>query len=286
MSLDQAQLGKLCLIPTVSPLNRVELMFSHRVASPRTAFHAWRRGIVRLPRAHVFNVSLESAAHQQHSHILDTSLSRRTTSRCGQLATWRPHSRKRRRKSTLVLCCEPHFADREIFECSLFNDPILSDIKILQVFNGETKEYYAHKQILINQSEYFLKAFTGNFKEATENTMTLEDDDPIYFEMMLKFICTTSLHVPKTSTLTNDDPRKTVDLLLGIYKVADKYAVTDMLLVISNKLSDALQGFSWLCGVPRYQKFEEIIEAYYQDCPSSNTLPGLAIAHATLKYAF
>jgi hypothetical protein len=50
------------------------------------------------------------------------------------------------------------------FHCSLFNDPLLSDVKIKQIHDGKTREYFAHKAILSAQAPYFLKAFTGEFK--------------------------------------------------------------------------------------------------------------------------
>jgi hypothetical protein len=37
-------------------------------------------------------------------------------------------------------------------------------VKIKQIYNGETREYYGHKAILCFQSGYFMKAFTGHFK--------------------------------------------------------------------------------------------------------------------------
>jgi hypothetical protein len=46
----------------------------------------------------------------------------------------------------------------------LFNNPVLSDVKIKQISNGRTQEYFAHRAILCNDSDYFMKAFTGNFK--------------------------------------------------------------------------------------------------------------------------
>lgn len=46
----------------------------------------------------------------------------------------------------------------------LFNNPALSDVKIKQIYNGKTREYFAHKAILCKESEYFMNAFTGNFK--------------------------------------------------------------------------------------------------------------------------
>jgi hypothetical protein len=46
----------------------------------------------------------------------------------------------------------------------LFNNPLQSDVKILQTVNGVTKEYNAHKSILMNQSEWFFRAFNGRYK--------------------------------------------------------------------------------------------------------------------------
>jgi hypothetical protein len=46
----------------------------------------------------------------------------------------------------------------------LYNNPHLSDIKILQTCDGITTEYFAHKAILANQSDWFATAFFGNFK--------------------------------------------------------------------------------------------------------------------------
>jgi hypothetical protein len=46
----------------------------------------------------------------------------------------------------------------------LFNNPVLSDVTIRQIHNGETKDYYAHKAVLCTHSRWFLKALTGDFK--------------------------------------------------------------------------------------------------------------------------
>lgn len=47
---------------------------------------------------------------------------------------------------------------------SLFNNPILSDVTIKQIYKGKVREYRAHKAILCADSSYFHKAFTGNFR--------------------------------------------------------------------------------------------------------------------------
>jgi hypothetical protein len=47
---------------------------------------------------------------------------------------------------------------------SLFNNLKLSDVTIKQIYNGETREYYAHKAVLCMTSECFLGMFMGDFK--------------------------------------------------------------------------------------------------------------------------
>ena len=47
----------------------------------------------------------------------------------------------------------------------LYNNPLLSDVKIKQVSkNGQIREYHAHKAVLGADSHFFYKAFTGNFR--------------------------------------------------------------------------------------------------------------------------
>jgi hypothetical protein len=47
---------------------------------------------------------------------------------------------------------------------SLFNNPLLSDVKIRQIYKGKVTEYHAHKAVLCLPSAWFRNAFTGNFK--------------------------------------------------------------------------------------------------------------------------
>jgi hypothetical protein len=50
-----------------------------------------------------------------------------------------------------------------------FNNSTLSDVIIKQIYNGEAREYYAHKAVLCMNSKYFLRAFTGDFKVRKAN---------------------------------------------------------------------------------------------------------------------
>ncbi|KAH3939437.1 hypothetical protein HBH98_231380 [Parastagonospora nodorum] len=72
----------------------------------------------------------------------------------------------------------------------MFNDLTLSNIKIKQISNRKTRKYFRHKAKLCAQSDFFLNAFTGRFKEASNTAVEVHDNDPDYFKSALKFIYT------------------------------------------------------------------------------------------------
>jgi hypothetical protein len=57
-----------------------------------------------------------------------------------------------------------HYLKTQHSRVRLFNNPLLSDITIRQTCNGVTKMYHAHRPILASHSDWFMRAFTGNFK--------------------------------------------------------------------------------------------------------------------------
>ncbi|KAL5119600.1 hypothetical protein ACEQ8H_002446 [Pleosporales sp. CAS-2024a] len=104
---------------------------------------------------------------------------------------------------------------------TLFNNPIFSDIKIIHHHKGATKEYVAHRAILCARSEWFLKALTGSFMEATEGVINIRDDDPVHFEIMLQFIYTNKYKAP----VGGSDLEKMFLVPIGVHSLADKYDV-------------------------------------------------------------
>ncbi|KAF2686966.1 hypothetical protein K458DRAFT_245924, partial [Lentithecium fluviatile CBS 122367] len=72
----------------------------------------------------------------------------------------------------------------------LFNNPVLSDFTLKQIHNGVMREYHARKAVLCMKPGFFMRAFTGNFKKATNSVMELHDDDPSHFEFALTFTYT------------------------------------------------------------------------------------------------
>ncbi|KAF2269737.1 hypothetical protein CC78DRAFT_539669 [Lojkania enalia] len=133
------------------------------------------------------------------------------------------------------------------FALRLFNDPTRSDVKIRQVYNGQAREYIAHRQILCGQSRFFKNAFTGNFKEATEPIVEFHDDDPNLFEVMLNFAYTAT-YDKRIFPLAADDFYSTID------------------------------GKSLDFDVAR-----SVIESQYKDYPNSNSSLGRVLARAILE---
>ncbi|KAJ4370205.1 hypothetical protein N0V86_008941 [Didymella sp. IMI 355093] len=83
----------------------------------------------------------------------------------------------------------------------LINNPTLSDVTIKQIsIDGTIREYYAHKAVLCMESRFFHKAFTGNFKEASENVISLRDDVPDHFELLLRYMYTDHYDTEEIST--------------------------------------------------------------------------------------
>ncbi|KAF2821943.1 hypothetical protein CC86DRAFT_410338 [Ophiobolus disseminans] len=135
---------------------------------------------------------------------------------------------------------------------TLFNDPVLSDVKIKQTYDGRTREYHGHKAIPCFQSVYFMRAFTGSFNEASEATMELHDDDPDHFECVLKFMVTLQYdpNVMK-STAAKDQKHEVVQYILGVYRVADKYDVGRLLTPAAEHLqSPSTRSRTALCLSP------------------------------------
>ncbi|KAG9204252.1 hypothetical protein G6514_001325 [Epicoccum nigrum] len=103
----------------------------------------------------------------------------------------------------------------------LYNNPLLSDVKIRQISRaGQVREYYAHKAILSGESRYFMAAFTGQFREASQATMEIHDDDPDHFEFIFKYMYTHCYDIAAIETLAAGH---------RIYLVADKYNMPSFL---------------------------------------------------------
>ncbi|KAK5674685.1 hypothetical protein LTS10_012686 [Elasticomyces elasticus] len=91
---------------------------------------------------------------------------------------------------------------------SMFDNPLHSDLTIRCL----GREWHVYKIMLCAQSPYFRGACEGRFREATENVITLRDDDPEVVAAMLGYLYTFEY-------ADNQDPLFNVH----VHIIADKY---------------------------------------------------------------
>ncbi|KAK4550170.1 hypothetical protein LTR36_003137 [Oleoguttula mirabilis] len=102
----------------------------------------------------------------------------------------------------------------------LFVSGYFSDLVIVC---GE-RNWKAHRSIVCTQSDFFMKACTGKFKEATERKIDLGDDNPDAVPAMLQYLY--------KREYSNDDAVAAgtpVALLhVRVYNLADKYDIASL----------------------------------------------------------
>ncbi|KAF2686968.1 POZ domain-containing protein [Lentithecium fluviatile CBS 122367] len=158
----------------------------------------------------------------------------------------------------------------------MFNNPFLSDVTIHQIFNGQSKEYHAHKAVLCAHSEYFMRMFSGSFQEATDRVIELQDDNPIHFEVMLKYMYTLKYEVPSMNELEKDAQfHQTYLLPIGVYALADKYGVSELGTIATDRFP--LEGSL----IPTEGR--RIVEAHYSKCVQADSVMGRVIARKLLR---
>lgn len=92
---------------------------------------------------------------------------------------------------------------------------------VVTVYVGPEKNpFYIHKTLLSSKSTYFRAAFEGSFKEATEKSLYLADDDPHCFAFYVLWIYNQPLeHVSDT---VDEKPSPSLDDYCRLYVLADK----------------------------------------------------------------
>jgi hypothetical protein len=98
---------------------------------------------------------------------------------------------------------------------SMFNDPQYSDLTV----KCEGRTWKVHKVVVCPQVRFFTKACDGRFKEAKDNTITLNEDHPDAVDAMLKYLY--------THKYDQDAGENGTLLLLDIHVrvIADKYDI-------------------------------------------------------------
>ncbi|KAI4178462.1 MAG: hypothetical protein L6R41_008377 [Letrouitia leprolyta] len=94
---------------------------------------------------------------------------------------------------------------------------LISDVVTVRV-GPEINPFYIHKALLSSKSTYFRAAFEGSFKEATEQSLHLVDDDPHCFSYYVLWL----YNQPLERVSGNLDRKPTLGDYCQLYILAEK----------------------------------------------------------------
>ena len=105
-----------------------------------------------------------------------------------------------------------------------FNDQSSSDF----IIECQYKKFYVHEMILSDQSQYFEAVLRNNCKENSEKKLVINDFEPKYVEVLLRYIYNDAVH--------REDLKYTGDVI-SVLKIADKYNFTSLHDAIDSELA-------------------------------------------------
>ncbi|KAK5735121.1 hypothetical protein LTR17_008457 [Elasticomyces elasticus] len=109
------------------------------------------------------------------------------------------------------------------------------------------RSFKVHKVVLHTQSSVFRAMLSGNFKEANQNTLTLNHDDPGELAVMLHFFYHSSLPAPSAGTREADP-----EFMVCVYKMADKYDVPALCALAASTFSKLLKPICDLSNIDSF----------------------------------
>ena len=138
---------------------------------------------------------------------------------------------------------------------------------------AEKKLFQVHKSFVANASDFCKVLFEGSFKEAKEEAITLEEDDPDAFEDFLQQMYTNRHEIMETY-VEDDTIRQSAELKrhINLFIFADKVQI----LSLKHRITDLIHGkIRWNAAFPvstlryLYHQFDvvrplrQLIMAYY-----------------------
>ena len=151
---------------------------------------------------------------------------------------------------------------------------------VVKIFVGEGKTYFqVHRDLLCEASSFFNAAFVGpaEFKETSEQSISLPEDDADTFEVLVKWLY--------GKRLSDPEPRRSWEVnyhyLARLDVLADKYDIAG----IRNEIIDAV----FECEAKKTDPFsEETVAFVYANSTSSSSLRKLSAGafawHIDMEY--
>jgi hypothetical protein len=124
---------------------------------------------------------------------------------------------------------------------------------------NQTQAFKIHKWALIKASPYFFNALAGTFKEASDDTIELAEDDPIAFKVLYHYIYSGNVHAANfySRSLIPDDV-----LWLRTFKLVHATEVRSLLHIAYARLREEFSP-----NARTVPSIEFVAELFDPDCP-------------------
>ncbi|KAK8102312.1 hypothetical protein PG984_015458 [Apiospora sp. TS-2023a] len=145
----------------------------------------------------------------------------------------------------------------------MFNNDLFSDAKV----TAGSETWPVHKSIICPRSEYFRRAFTGPFLEATTNQVTIEGQNTQAVGQVIRYLYTGE--VPSEDV---EDIRQAVDLFIAADYFDIEYLKSDTLTILSFRIDCVFED------APSKEYFlndEDLDQIYYAACVAYTSSPNL-----------
>ena len=116
-----------------------------------------------------------------------------------------------------------------------------ADVATVALVVGETKTaFQVHEADLFEASPFFKAAFTSNFRERSERTMTLPEDDEVIFDLFVNWLYSQRYDIPSPPKDPKEKHKKYLEPI-KLFVLAEKYDVRSLRNLVVSQLFLAMK---------------------------------------------
>lgn len=151
---------------------------------------------------------------------------------------------------------------------------------VVTLYAGPDKVvFHVHQNLLFDASPVFKAAFSGNFKEASERSMSLLEDDKESVERMIQWLYTKRLDL--TVPVSAETSRECYMQLAKLNTIAEKYSIY----LLKNDIVDEPFDLKWSSKNIRPPQIP-VIKHVYDNTPAQSSFRKLMVAWCTYHINF
>ena len=175
---------------------------------------------------------------------------------------------------------------------SLLKDPKFSDTTIIC---GD-HSFKVHKVIVCSASPFFARCLEGNFREATEGSVTVGETEPFILGVALRLHIhprSTTLGQFKVSANNSSDPSKSsrnqlanVTQALEVYELADRLLMQELRATACDRVTQALSIEYWVERSAGYHDLVTFVRRVYTMMPAGASDIKVPLTYVAAREAY